>query len=176
MPKVAEVEQDQVWHLFDEPHELAERALTTQSGATWGLGTISHKTSGSTSYVYDSSAGTGTFAYIVDTGLLTTHTQFGTRASYGYNAVGGANVDSNGHGTHVAGTLGGSTYGVAKAATLISVKVFSGSSSTTTIILDGFNWAVSDITSKSRKTKAVISMSLGEDLPPIISNLITNVS
>ncbi|KAI1147046.1 peptidase S8/S53 domain-containing protein [Nemania diffusa] len=173
-PQVAEVEQDQVWHLFDEPHELAERALTTQSGATWGLGTISHKTSGSTSYVYDSSAGTGTFAYIVDTGLLTTHTQFGTRASYGYNAVGGANVDSNGHGTHVAGTLGGSTYGVAKAATLISVKVFSGSSSTTTIILDGFNWAVSDITSKSRKTKAVISMSLGGGYSAAFNNAVNS--
>ncbi|TRX88340.1 hypothetical protein FHL15_010778 [Xylaria flabelliformis] len=153
-PQVAEVEQDQVWHLFDEPHELSERALTTQSGATWGLGTISHRNSGSTSYIYDSSAGAGTYAYIVDTGLLTTHTQFGGRGSYGYNAVGGANVDSNGHGTHVAGTLGGSTYGVAKAATIISVKVFSGSSSSTSIILDGYNWAVNDIISKGRQSNS----------------------
>ncbi|KAJ8114049.1 hypothetical protein ONZ43_g5000 [Nemania bipapillata] len=173
-PQVAEVEQDQVWHLFDEPHELAERALVTQTGAPWGLGTISHKTSGSTSYIYDSSAGTGTFAYIVDTGLLTTHTQFGTRGSIGYNAVGGASVDSNGHGTHVAGTLAGSTYGVAKAATIISVKVFSGSSSSTSIILDGFNWAVSDITSKSRKSKAVISMSLGGGYSAAFNNAVNS--
>jgi oryzin len=59
---------------------------------------VSHTTSGSTSYVYDSSTGAGTYAYIVDTGLLTTHEEFGDRASYGYNAVGGANVDSVGHG------------------------------------------------------------------------------
>ncbi|GAP84405.1 putative alkaline proteinase [Rosellinia necatrix] len=173
-PQVAEVEQDQVWHLFDEVHEVSERALVTQSGATWGLGTISHRTSGSTNYIYDSSAGTGTFAYIVDTGLLTTHTQFGTRGSYGYNAVGGANVDSNGHGTHVAGTLGGSTYGVAKAATIISVKVFTGSSSTTAIILDGFNWAVNDITGKGRQSKSVISMSLGGGFSSAFNNAVNS--
>jgi oryzin len=171
LKKVAEVEQDQVWHLSVEPGtspapKLSERTLVTQTGAPWGLGTISHRTSGSTSYIYDNSAGTGTFGYIVDTGLLTTHTQFGTRASYGYNAVGGANVDSNGHGTHTAGTLGGATYGVAKAATIISVKVFSGSSSATSIILDGFNWAVQDITSKGRASKSVISMSLGKKIVP----------
>ncbi|TGJ88329.1 hypothetical protein E0Z10_g423 [Xylaria hypoxylon] len=160
-PQVADVEQDQVWHLFDEHHELAERALVTQTGAPYGLGSISHKTSGSTSYIYDSTAGAGTFGYVVDTGLLTTHTQFGTRASYGYNAVGGANVDSNGHGTHTAGTLGGSTYGVAKAATIISVKVFSGSTSSTSIILDGYNWAVNDIIAKGRQSKSVLSLSLG---------------
>lgn len=171
-PQVADVEQDQIWHLFDEAHELSERALVTQTGAPYGLGTISHRNSGSTSYIYDNSAGAGTYAYIVDTGLLTTHTQFGTRGSYGYNAVGGANVDSNGHGTHVAGTLGGSTYGVAKAATLISVKVFSGSSSSTSIILDGFNWAVNDIRSKSRQSKSVISMSLGGGYSAAFNNAV----
>ncbi|KAI0457402.1 subtilase [Xylaria acuta] len=173
-PQVAEVEQDQVWHLFEETHELSERALTTQSGATWGLGTISHRSSGSTSYIYDSSAGAGTFAYIVDTGLLTTHTQFGNRGSYGYNAVGGANVDSNGHGTHVAGTLGGSTYGVAKAATIISVKVFTGSSSSTTIILDGYNWAVNDIISKGRQSRSVLSLSLGGGFSSAFNNAVNN--
>ncbi|KAI0809948.1 peptidase S8/S53 domain-containing protein [Xylaria sp. FL0064] len=173
-PQVAEVEQDQVWHLFDEAHEVAERSLVTQSGSTWGLGTISHRTRGYTNYIYDSSAGAGTYAYIVDTGLLTTHNEFGGRGSYGYNAVGGQNIDSNGHGTHVAGTLGGSTYGVAKAATIISVKVFSGSSSSTSIILDGFNWAVSDITSKGRKSKAVISMSLGGGYSAAFNNAVNS--
>lgn len=101
-------------------------------------------------------------AYIVDTGLLTTHEEFGDRASYGYNAVGGANVDSVGHGTHVAGTIGGATYGVSKNTTLISVKVFQGSSSSTSIVLDGFNWAVSNITSLNRQAVSAISMSLGK--------------
>ncbi|KAI1871044.1 hypothetical protein JX265_006084 [Neoarthrinium moseri] len=160
---VVDVEEDQVWHLFDQPSnvELAPRALVTQTGATWGLGTVSHRTSGSTTYIYDSTAGTGTYAYIVDTGLLTTHNEFGSRASYGYNAVGGSNVDSVGHGTHVAGTIGGTTYGVSKSTTLIAVKVFEGESSSTSIILDGFNWAVNDITSKGRASKSAISMSLG---------------
>jgi oryzin len=98
----------------------------------------------------------------VDTGLLTTHTEFGSRASYGYNAVGGSNVDSVGHGTHVAGTIGGTTYGVSKLATLIAVKVFQGESSSTSIILDGYNWAVNDIVSNSRQSKSAISMSLGK--------------
>ncbi len=75
-------------------------------------------------------------------------------------------MDSNGHGTHVAGTLAGATYGVAKAATIISVKVFSGSSSSTSIILDGYNWAVNDILSKGRKSKSVLSLSLGKSLLP----------
>lgn len=98
----------------------------------------------------------------MDTGLLTTHTEFGSRASYGYNAVGGSNVDSVGHGTHVAGTIGGTTYGVAKLTTLIAVKVFQGESSSTSIILDGYNWAVDDITSNGRESVSAISMSLGK--------------
>ncbi|KAK6209117.1 hypothetical protein LQW54_006571 [Pestalotiopsis sp. IQ-011] len=160
---VASVEEDQVWYL---PYEAAKtesspRALVTESSATWGLGTVSHQEPGHTDYIYDSSAGTGTYAYIVDTGLLTTHTEFGSRASYGYNAVGGSNVDSVGHGTHVAGTIGGTTYGVAKLTTLIAVKVFQGESSSTSIILDGYNWAVDDITSNGRESVSAISMSLG---------------
>ncbi|KAI1263685.1 peptidase S8/S53 domain-containing protein [Xylariaceae sp. FL1019] len=169
-PEVADVEEDQVFYLQDMP--LKDRALTTQSGATWGLGTVSHKSSGSTSYIYDTTAGSGTYAYIVDTGILQTHSEFEGRASYGYNAVGGQNVDSNGHGTHVAGTIGGKTYGVAKKATLISVKVFQGDSSSTSIILDGYNWAVNDIISKGRKAKAVTSLSLGGSYSAAFNNAV----
>ncbi|KAH8196440.1 hypothetical protein TruAng_009400 [Truncatella angustata] len=171
---VASVEEDQIWYLFDEPAktEHASRALVTQTGATWGLGTVSHTTSGSTTYIYDSTAGSGTYAYIVDTGLLTTHTQFGSRASYGYNAVGGSNVDSVGHGTHVAGTIGGTTYGVAKSTTLIAVKVFQGESSSTSIILDGYNWAVNDATSNGRQSKSVLSLSLGGSYSATFNNAV----
>ncbi|KAI2469826.1 alkaline proteinase [Annulohypoxylon bovei var. microspora] len=160
-PDVAEIEEDQVYYLFDEQPEVSKRALTTQSGATWGLGTVSHTSSGTTSYIYDSSAGQGTYAYIIDTGILATHQQFSGRASLGYNAVGGSDADAVGHGTHVAGTIGGSTYGVAKQATIISVKVFQGTSSTTAIILDGYSWAVNDITSNGRESVSALSMSLG---------------
>lgn len=116
---VAIVEADQIWHTT---------ALTTQTGATYGLGAISHRSGRSTTYVYDSSAGTGTYGYVVDTGINTAHVQFGGRATLGYNAAGGQHVDTVGHGTHVAGTIGSTTYGVAKRANLISVKVFQGES------------------------------------------------
>ncbi|KAL4808300.1 alkaline protease 1 [Aspergillus unguis] len=149
---VANVEEDQVWYLD---------ALTTQSGAPWGLGAISHQGESSTSYVYDTSAGEGTYAYVVDTGINVDHEEFDGRASLAYNAVGGQHVDSVGHGTHVAGTIGGTTYGVSKNANLLSVKVFQGESSSTSIILDGFNWAANDIVSKSRTGKSAINMSLG---------------
>ncbi|KAJ4420345.1 hypothetical protein N0V82_004444 [Gnomoniopsis sp. IMI 355080] len=153
-PEVAAVEQDQVWSLY---------ALTTQaSSPSWGLGAVSHRAgAGSSSYIYDSSAGSGTYAYVVDTGINAAHTDFGGRASLGYSAVSGTTADTVGHGTHVAGTIAGRTYGVAKSATVIAVKVFAGDSGTTADVLDGFDWAVNDIVSKGRQTVSAISMSLG---------------
>ncbi|KAM0429807.1 hypothetical protein ACHAPT_006413 [Fusarium lateritium] len=161
-PEVDFVEPDYDVYLWDaEPSELSDRALTTQSGATWGLGTISHRTSGSTSYIYDTSAGAGSYAYVVDSGVQVGHSQFGSRASLGFNAFSGAHTDTLGHGTHVAGTIAGSTYGVAKQANIISVKVFQGNQGSTSTILSGFNWAVNDITSKGRQGRSVINLSLG---------------
>lgn len=151
-PEVAYVEADQVYSLFD---------LTTQSGATHGLGTISHRQSGSQDYVYDSSAGQGSYGYVVDSGVNVDHVEFEGRATKGYNAAGGADEDTIGHGTHVSGTIASKSYGVAKKANIISVKVFKGRTSSTSIILDGFQWAVKDIISKNRKSRAVINMSLG---------------
>jgi oryzin len=152
--QVAYVEEDQIWYID---------ALTTQSGAPWGLGSISHRGQQSTDYIYDTNgAGADTYAYVVDTGINVDHQEFGGRASLAYNAAGGQHVDTVGHGTHVAGTIGGTTYGVAKQANLLSVKVFRGESSSTSIILDGFNWAANDIVSKGRTGKAAINLSLGK--------------
>lgn len=113
------------------------------------------------SYIYDSSAGEGTYSYVVDTGIRITHTDFEGRASWGYNAVNSNNTDNNGHGTHVAGTVGSKTYGVAKKTNLIAVKIFEGQSGSASTVIAGFDWAVNDIVTKGRQKTGVINMSLG---------------
>ncbi|TQN63680.1 Alkaline proteinase, partial [Colletotrichum shisoi] len=81
--------------------------LFDDSGAPRGMGATSHRSPGSTSYIYDTSAGADIFACVVDSGVLATHTQFGNRVTIGFNAFTGAHVDGASHGTHVAGTIGG---------------------------------------------------------------------
>ena len=147
------MEEDQIFKLYD---------VVSQDGVEWGLSTLSSSEPGGNTYTYDSSAGKGSFAYILDSGVNAEHEDFGGRVELVYNAAGGEHVDDIGHGTHVAGTIGGATYGVAKEAALISVKVFVGVESSTSIILDGFDWAVKDITDKGRESRSVINMSLGE--------------
>lgn len=95
-----------------------------------------HRTS---TYTYDTTAGAGTFAYVIDTGVNAAHVDFGGRASLGYNAVNTDPNDANGHGTHVSGTIAGATYGVSKSATIIAVKVFAGSGGTVSDVLEGFD-------------------------------------
>jgi subtilisin family serine protease len=145
-PEVAYVEQDQVVH-----------TTTTQSGPTWGIDRIDERSlplSGTYTYT---STGSGVRAYIIDTGIQTSHPQFGGRASAVYDAFGGNGQDCNGHGTHVAGTVGSSTYGVAKSAYLRAVRVLdcSGSGSTSGVIA-GINWVATNHISPS-----VANMSLG---------------
>jgi len=107
-PRVAYVEQDQVVTID-----------VTQSGGTWGIDRIDQGAlPPSTTYTY-SNTGAGVEAYIIDTGIRFSHSEFGGRATSGFDAVdGGMADDCNGHGTHVAGTTGGSTYGVAKGSRL----------------------------------------------------------
>lgn len=150
--------------------------MTTQADATWGLGTVSHRSPGSTSYIYDTDAGQGTYAYVVDSGTRASHNDFGGRATAAWTAFPGDNVDSIGHGTHVAATIAGSKYGVAKKATIIGVKVFQGREATTAIILSGFNWAVNDIISKGRTTKSVVNMSLGGPFSDVFNQAVASAS
>lgn len=118
---------------------------TTQLNATWGLDRIDQANGLDGTYTYDTT-GAGVTAYIIDSGILKNHTEFGTRASTGKDFVGtNGGEDCNGHGTHVAGTIGGTTYGVAKDIKLVAVRVFdcTGGSSWSTIIA-AINWVIGD--------------------------------
>ena len=109
-------------------------------------------------------------AYIIDTGILRTHTQFGGRALAGFDAFGGNGTDCNGHGTHVAGTVGGSTYGVAKGVRLFAVRVLScsGSGSNSGVIA-GVNWVTAN-----HSDPAVANMSLGGGASTALDTAVRN--
>jgi subtilisin family serine protease len=123
------VEQDAtVTATLGEVDHLEKRAYVSQSSASWSLARISRKVRGSTSYIYDSTAGANTCVYVIDTGIATNHPEFEGRATFVANFAGdGLNTDGNGHGTHCAGTIGSRTYGVAKNARIFAVKVLDSS-------------------------------------------------
>ncbi|KAJ4359577.1 uncharacterized protein N0V89_000132 [Didymosphaeria variabile] len=165
LPNVEYIEQDAIVKatVWEEDVALDKKALTTQTSATWGLGRISHVNKGSTSYIYDTTAGSGTCAYVIDTGIYTSHPEFEGRATFLANYAGdGSNTDGNGHGTHVAGTIGSKTYGVAKKTNLYAVKVLDSSGSgTNSGVIAGINFVASDVRTRSCPNGAVANMSLG---------------
>ncbi|KPM36185.1 hypothetical protein AK830_g10384 [Neonectria ditissima] len=168
---VAYVEKDSVVNVSAvaaSPEQFSKRGSTTQVNAPWGLARISHKGpelgSFGTGYNYDTTAGGGVRVYVVDTGIRTTHSEFsGGRAVWGANYISGSpNTDEFGHGTHVAGTIAGKTFGVAKSATVVAVKVLDKTGSgTMSGIIQGLNWAVDNAKSRGAAGKSVVNMSVG---------------
>ncbi|MFP5246930.1 MAG: S8 family peptidase, partial [Thermoanaerobaculia bacterium] len=133
----------------------------TQTNATWGLDRIDQRDLPlNSTYVYNA-MGAGVKAYIIDTGINTAHNDFGGRAINGFDAVDNAlpAADCNGHGTHVAGTVGGTTWGVAKGVTLVAVRVLDcQGNGTDSGVIAGINWVTSD---HAAGQPAVANMSLG---------------
>ncbi|KAL2072961.1 hypothetical protein VTL71DRAFT_10285 [Oculimacula yallundae] len=150
------------------------QVVNLQSNAPWGLGRISRRAKGSTTYRSDSSAGEGTYVYVLDTGIYTAHREFEGRATFGANFVGdGQNTDSNGHGTHVAGTIGSRAYGVAKKTNLIDVKVLGANGAgAISNIINGIQWAVNDMKSKGRVGKALANLSLGSSFSQAVNDAV----
>jgi subtilisin family serine protease len=159
--KVVYVEQDRV-----------VTASAVQSNATWGLDRIDQRNRPlSTTYQYNATA-PNVNAYVIDTGIRTSHGEFGGRASNVYDAFGGNGQDCNGHGTHVAGTIGSTTYGVAKSVRLRGLRVLncSGSGSTSGII-NALNWL------RTNHVKpAVANMSLGGGYSSTLNQATTNLA
>lgn len=162
-PKVVSVENDTIMKVD----------ATTQSNPDWGLDRIDQKNLPLDSAYSYLQTGSGTTAYIVDTGILSTHQQFSGRVLSGYTAIsdGNGTNDCHGHGTHVAGTVGGSTYGVAKNVSLVPIRILgcdgSGASSN---VIAGLDWIL-----KNGKKPAVVNMSLGGEANASLDSAVENL-
>ncbi|QRQ12567.1 S8 family peptidase [Acinetobacter pittii] len=162
-PKVVSVENDTIMKVD----------ATTQSNPDWGLDRIDQKNLPLDSAYSYLQTGSGTTAYIVDTGILSTHQQFSGRVLSGYTAIsdGNGTSDCHGHGTHVAGTVGGSTYGVAKNVSLVPIRILgcdgSGASSN---VIAGLDWIL-----KNGKKPAVVNMSLGGEANASLDSAVENL-
>ncbi|TDZ51536.1 Alkaline protease 1 [Colletotrichum trifolii] len=151
--EVAYVEQDA---------KVKLSATVSQTNAPPGLVRLSHAAAGEAGYVFDQSGGDGITAYVVDTGILTSHSEFEGRATMGANFVNNVDTDENGHGSHVAGTIGGRTFGVSKSVNLVGVKVLDGDGAgSNSGVLEGMQFIIDDVQQKNLTGKAVMNMSLG---------------
>ncbi|MGI8560598.1 MAG: S8 family peptidase, partial [Luteimonas sp.] len=162
-PRVAFAEEDGMTYLD-----------ATQSNATWGLDRVDQRDRPlNGTYVYNY-VGSAVRAYVIDSGILASHQDFGGRVLSGYTAIsdGRGSSDCNGHGTHVAGTIGGATWGVAKSVRLVPVRVFgcTGGSANSTIIA-GIDWVRANAVKP-----AVANMSLGGPISSATDTAVNNLS
>ena len=162
-PRVAFIEEDGV-----------VKVSATQSGATWGIDRVDQRSlplSGTYTYDY---TGSGVRAYVIDTGILASHSEFGGRVLSGYTAIsdGRGTTDCNGHGTHVAGTIAGATYGVAKSARPVPVRVLGCTGSgTNSGVIAGIDWV-----RYNAVKPAVANMSLGGGASSAVDTAVNNLS
>ncbi|KAK3694424.1 putative alkaline protease 1 [Podospora appendiculata] len=146
--------------------------IRTVQTATWGQARISHRLPNANSFVYERGGAT---AYIIDTGILVTHSEFaGGRAVWGANFVNTVDTDEDGHGTHVAGTVGGLTYGIAPKTRLVALKVFDGNGhGTWSGILSAISWASNETDARGGGSLSVINLSLGGDYNAVINDAVS---
>ncbi|ENX49523.1 MULTISPECIES: S8 family peptidase [Acinetobacter] len=162
-PTVSLIEKDQVF----------KSNATTQTNATWGLDRSDQRNLPlNSTYNADGNA-QGVPVYVVDTGVLASHQDFTGRVKAGYTAVsdGNGTTDCNGHGTHVAGTIAGTKYGIAKSASIIPVRVLDcNGSGTTSTVIAGLDWVASQ-----NPKNAVVNLSLGGGTSTALDDAINRV-
>jgi subtilisin family serine protease len=167
-PEVKYIEQNQVMRALGGSEEESKAWLEDRMNSTlvcqtyavtglWGLSRVSGATLSTTrALANDDSLGAGVTVFVIDTGILTTHTSFGGRATHGFDSTGEGAGDGNGHGTHCAGTVGGTPHGISRRSPLVAVKVLGRTGSGTTAgVIAGVNWV------GGRAGSRVGSMSLG---------------
>ncbi|TQN65232.1 Alkaline protease 1 [Colletotrichum shisoi] len=165
---VAEIEAKDEVVSVEPDREASLTALVETGNQPWGLASISSRTRlasndvDAQTYVYDAGAGTGTFAYVLDSGIRISYPDFEGRAIRGHNVWPEVAFDDDfGHGTHVAGTIASRRSGVAKNATILDVKTTRVVYTTTAKIIEALDWSVQNITdTPGRAERSVVSMSL----------------
>ena len=166
-PFIGYIEQDSVIQL------IVPMGTTTQDPSpSWGLDRIDQQSLPLNSAYNYNNDGTGVNAYVIDTGIRISHSEFNGRATLGYDVIKGNSKggDCNGHGTHVAGTIGGSNYGVAKNVKLIAVRVLNcQGSGTTSGVITGIDWVIKNVS-----RPAVANMSLGGGTSVSLDTAVSN--
>ena len=128
---------------------------SVEKQAPWGLARISHRDTLNfgtfNKYIFDADAGTGVDAYVIDSGVNLEHVDFEGRASWGKTIIGSStDEDNTGSGTHLAGTIAGKKYGVAKRANIIAVKIIDSIDAIPSDVIDGVNWVIAAHQSKAQ--------------------------
>jgi subtilisin family serine protease len=169
--------KEEVAYVEENGKAYAAQQCNTQNSATWGIVRTSQRNlnlDGRYLYAPDAT-GKGVTAYVIDTGILITHTDFAagttTRAKWGTNTADRVDEDQNGHGTHCAGTIGGNVYGMAKDVHLIAVKVLNaGGSGTWAGVIAGVDWSWEQ--GRHDNTPSLASMSLGGGKTPSLNDAV----
>ena len=174
----AEMSEEQALNLSNDPRvqfveeDSVMEATATQTNPPWGLDRVGQRDLPLNQTYSYTTTGSGVNVYIIDTGIRRTHTQFAGRAVVGFDSVGdGQNTnDCNGHGTHVSGTVGGSTYGIAKGVRLFAVRVLNCSGSgTNSGVIAGVDWVTAN-----HINPAVANMSLGGGISTALDTAVNN--